>query len=309
MKSLKVVFMGTPEFALPGLQSIYKNFNLIGCFTQPSRPAGRGQKISHSSVKNFCIKNNVPVFTPKNFKEEKEINHLKNMNCDVLVVAAYGIILPEEILSIPKFGALNIHASLLPRWRGAAPIQRAILSGDKETGITIMQMNEKLDAGAIVLQKEIEIKEKNTSQEIHDELAKIGGKLINDVLKILQKEEKIKTTPQDEANATYAKKISTDEAKINWDKNGKDILTQIKAFNPIPGAWFTINNERIKIFDADISSSNTKKPGLVLNKNFSISCGNGDVINPKILQRSGKSQMDINTFIRGFHFKVSQKIK
>ena len=280
MKSLKVVFMGTPEFALPGLQSIYKNFNLIGCFTQPSRPSGRGQKISHSPVKNFCIKNNIPIFTPENFKEEKEINHLKKMNCDILVVAAYGIILPEEILSIPKFGALNIHASLLPRWRGAAPIQRAILSGDKETGITIMQMNKKLDAGAIVLQKEIEIKEK-----------------------------KIKTTPQDETSATYAKKISTDEAKINWNKNGKDILRQIKAFNPIPGAWFTANNERIKIFDADISSSNNKPVGLILDKNFSISCGNGDIINPKILQRSGKSRMDINTFIRGFRFQVNQKIE
>ena len=309
MKSLKVVFMGTPEFALPGLQSIYKNFNLIGCFTQPSRPAGRGQKISHSPVKNFCIKNNIPIFTPENFKEEKEINHLKKMNCDILVVAAYGIILPEEILSIPKFGALNIHASLLPRWRGAAPIQRAVLSGDKETGITIMQMNEKLDAGEIVLQKEIEIKEKNTSQEIHDELAKIGGKLINDALKILQKEEKIKTTPQDEASATYAKKISTDEAKINWNKNGNEILRQIKAFNPIPGAWFTVNNERIKIFDADISSSNNKPAGLILDKNFSISCGNRDIINPKILQRSGKSQMNINTFIRGFRFQVNQKIE
>ena len=309
MKSLKVVFMGTPEFALPGLQSIYKNFNLIGCFTQPSRPSGRGQKISHSPVKNFCIKNNIPIFTPENFKEEKEINHLKKMNCDILVVSAYGIILPKKILSIPRFGALNIHASLLPRWRGAAPIQRAILSGDKKTGITIMQMNEKLDAGAIVLQKEINIKEKNTSQEIHDQLAQLGGKLINDILKILQKEEKIKSIPQDETNTTYAKKISTEEAKINWNKSGKEILRQVKAFNPIPGAWFTVNKERIKIFDADISSSNNKSAGLILDKNFSISCGNGDVLNPKILQRSGKSQMDINTFIRGFHFEVNQKIE
>ena len=309
MKSLKVVFMGTPEFALPGLQSIHKNCNLISCYTQPSRPAGRGQEISHSPVKNFCIKNNIPVFTPENFKEEKEINHLKEMNCDILVVSAYGIILPKKILSIPRFGALNIHASLLPRWRGAAPIQRAILSGDKKTGITIMQMNEKLDAGAIVLQKEINIKEKNTSQEIHDQLAQLGGKLINDVLKILQKEEKIKSIPQDETNTTYAKKISTDEAKINWNKNGKDILRQIKAFNPIPGAWFTANNERIKIFDADISTSNNKPVGLILDKNFSISCGNGDIINPKILQRSGKSRMDINTFIRGFRFQVNQKIE
>ena len=168
---------------------------------------------------------------------------------------------------------------------------------------------EKLDAGAIVLQKEINIKEKNTSQEIHDQLAQLGGKLINDVLKILQKEEKIKSIPQDETNTTYAKKISTEEAKINWNKSGKEILRQVKAFNPIPGAWFTVNKERIKIFDADISSSSTKSAGLILDKNFSISCGNGDVLNPKILQRSGKSQMDINTFIRGFHFEVNQKIE
>ena len=217
---------------------------------------------SSDLVKNFCIKNNITLFTQENFKEEKEINHLKKMNCDILVVSAYGIILPKKILSIPRFGALNIHASLLPRWRGAAPIQRAILSGDKKTGITIMQMNEKLDAGAIVLQKEINIKEKNTSQEIHDQLAQLGGKLINDVLKILQKEEKIKSTPQDETNTTYAKKISTEEGKINWNKSGKEILRQVKAFNPIPGAWFTVNKERIKIFDADISSSNNKSAGL-----------------------------------------------
>ena len=154
---LKVAFMGTPEFALPGLETIYKNFNLVGCFTQPSRPSGRGQKISHSPVKNFCVKNNIPVFTPENFKRESEINQLKEINCDVLIVAAYGIILPKDILIIPKFGALNIHASLLPRWRGAAPIQRAILAGDKKTGITIMQMNENLDAGEIIIQNEIVI--------------------------------------------------------------------------------------------------------------------------------------------------------
>ena len=176
---LKVVFMGTPEFALPSLQFIYKNFNLIGCFTQPSRPAGRGKKISHSPVKNFCTKNNIPNLTPENFKEEKVIDHFKKMGCDILVVAAYGIILPKTILSVPKFGALNVHASLLPRWRGAAPIQRAILAGDQETGISIMQMNEKLDAGSIIIQEKIVIKENNTSQEIHDKLANIGGKLMS----------------------------------------------------------------------------------------------------------------------------------
>jgi len=304
MKSLKVVFMGTPDFALPGLQSIYKNFNLIGCFTQPSRPAGRGQKISHSPVKNFCIKNKVPVFTPKNFKEDVGINHLKKMNCDVLVVAAYGIILPKEVITIPEFGAINIHASLLPIWRGAAPIQRAILAGDKKTGITIMQMNEKLDAGNIILQKEIKIKEKNTAQEIHDQLAQIGGELINNVLKQLEKKEQIKSTPQNETMATYAKKIIADETKINWDKSGKEILRQIKAL----GGWFLLNKERIKIFDAEISSTKTEAPGFIVDKNFSISCGKGEVISPKVLQKSGGVKMKIETFLRGFSFEINQKV-
>ena len=296
--------MGTPEFALPGLETIYKNFNLIGCFTQPSRPSGRGQKISHSPVKNFCIKNKIPIFTPENFKRENEINQLKKINCDVLVVAAYGIILPKDILIIPKFGALNIHASLLPRWRGAAPIQRAILAGDKKTGITIMQMNEKLDAGGIILQKEIEIKEKNTAQEIHDKLVQVGGKLINNVLKQLEKDGQIKSTPQDETKATYAKKITADEAKINWDRSGKEILRQIKAL----GGWFLLKNERIKIFDAEISSTKTESPGLIIDKNFSISCGKSGAINPKVLQKSGGNKMNIETFLRGFKFEINQKV-
>ena len=302
---LKVVFMGTPEVALPGLQFIYKNFDLVGCYTQPSKPSGRGQKISHSPVKNFCIKNNIPVFTPENFKDESEIDRLKKINCDVLVVAAFGIILPKDVLTIPKFGALNIHASLLPAWRGAAPIQRAILAGDKKTGITIMQMNENLDAGEIILQKEIEIKENNNAQEIHDKLANIGGKLINDILKKIEKEEEIKSTSQDETKVTYAQKIKTEETKINWNKSGKEILRQIKAF----GGWLIINKQRIKIFDANISSTKNKSPGLIVDKNFSISCGNGDIIKPTILQKSGATKMDIHTFLRGFHFEINQKVE
>ena len=301
---LKVVFMGTPEFALSGLKTIYKNFNLIGCYTQPSRPSGRGQKISHSPVKNFCIQNNIPVFTPENFKEGSEIDRLKKINCDVLVVAAYGIILSKDILKIPRFGALNIHASLLPRYRGAAPIQRAILAGEKKTGITIMQMNEKLDAGGIILQKEIEIKEKNTAQEIHDQLAKIGGELINNLLKQLEKKEQIKSIPQNESMATYAKKITPEETKINWEKSGKEILRQINAI----GGWFLLNKERVKIFDAEISSKKTETPGFIVDKNFSISCGKDEVISPKVLQKSGGVKMKIETFLRGFSFEINQKV-
>ena len=304
MKSLKVVFMGTPEFALPAIDAIEKNFNLIACYTQPSRPAGRGQKVSHSYIKKFCIKKNIKVFTPENFKKKEEIENLKEINCDILVVAAYGIILPKKILSIPKYGAINIHASLLPRWRGAAPIQYAILKGDKKTGITIMQMNEKLDAGDILLQKEITIENKNV-KNIHDELAKIGAELIIKILKKIENNENIKSIIQNESKVTYAKKISSNESKIIWKNTGKEILRQIKAL----GAWFITDKQRIKIFEAEISSSNEKTPGLIIDKNFSITCGNGDLIQPKILQKSGGKKMDINEFLKGFKFNINQKVE
>tara|TARA_Y100000590_G_scaffold134013_1_gene153302 strand:+ start:543 stop:1457 length:915 start_codon:yes stop_codon:yes gene_type:complete len=301
---LKVAFMGTPEFALPGLESVYKNFDLVHCYTQPSRPSGRGQKISHTPVKNFCIEKNINVSTPENFKKTEELEKLNEINCDVIVVAAYGIILPREVLNIPKYGAINIHASLLPFWRGAAPIQRAILAGDKKTGITIMQMEEKLDSGNIILQKEIEINKENIAQEIHDKLALMGGDLINNVLKELERNKKIKSVPQNEEKATYAKKISPEETKIDWNKSGIEILRQIKAI----GGWFILGNERIKIFDAKISNIENKTSGIIVDKSFSISCGNNCVINPTILQKSGGAKMDINKFLRGFNFKINQKV-
>jgi len=167
-----------------------------------------------------------------------------------------------------------------------------------------MQMNEKLDAGNIILQKKIEIKEKNTSQEIHDQLSQIGGELINNVLKQLEKKEQIKSIPQNETMATYAKKITTDETKINWEKSGKEILRQIKAI----GGWFLLNKERVKIFDAEISSKKTETPGFIVDKNFSISCGKDEVISPKVLQKSGGVKMKIETFLRGFSFEINQKV-
>lgn len=309
MKNTRIVFMGTPDFAVPGLDTIYKNFGISGCFTQPSRPSGRGQKIIDSSIKKYCLKNNILLYEPENFKSRKNVNLLKNLNPDVLVVAAYGIILPENILEIPKLEALNIHASLLPRWRGAAPIQHAILSGDQVTGITIMKMTDQLDAGDIVLQKEIKIKDNDTSQNVHDNLAKLGGELISQVLTNIQKGKKISSNIQDESKATYASKITTQDAKINWSKNGKKILQKIRAFNPWPGAWFQINDERIQIYDAVVSSSNKKNtPGTIMDNKFTISCGENELLHPKVLQRSGKNKMDISSFLRGFNFSINTKI-
>ena len=310
MKNLRIVFMGTPDFAVPGLDTIYKNFGILGCFTQPPRPSGRGQKIIDSPIKKYCLKKNIPLYEPENFKSQKNIDLIKNLNPDILVVAAYGIIFPRKILNIPKLEALNIHASLLPRWRGASPIQHAILSGDKVTGITIMKMIEQLDAGNIVLQEKIKIKDSDTSKDIHDNLSTLGGKLIFQVLSTIQKEGTISSNIQDKSKVTYASKITTQDAKINWSKNGKKILQQIRAFNPWPGAWFQINDQRIQIYDAGISSSNKKNtPGIIIDDKFSISCGENELLHPKVLQRSGKNKIDISSFLRGFNFSINTKIE
>lgn len=310
MKNIRIVFMGTPDFAVPGLDAVHKNFGITACFTQPSRPSGRGKKMADSPVKKFCKKKNIPVHTPINFKNESSINLLKDLKPDVLLVAAFGIILPKKVLEIPNLEALNIHASLLPRWRGAAPIQHSILAGDSVTGITIMRMTEKLDAGDIVLQKNLVIKENDNAQTLHDNLAALGGKLILEVLKNLQKNSRLLYHPQDETKVTYASKISTSNAKINWSKSGKEILRQIRAFNPWPGAWFEIGEQRIQIYEATVTKTNKKiVSGRIIDKNFSISCGNNELLHPKVLQRSGKSKMNVSSFIRGFNFSINGKIK
>ena len=310
MKNLRIVFMGTPDFAVPGLDAIYKKFGVVGCFTQPSRPSGRGQKIIDSPIKKYCLKNSITLHEPENFKSEENINLLKNLNPDILVVAAYGIILPKKILDIPKLESLNIHASLLPRHRGAAPIHHAILAGDKITGITIMKMTEQLDAGDIVLQKEIKINDNSTLQNLHDNLANLGEELISNVLESIQKGKKIPSHKQDKSKVTYASKITTNDARIDWSKEGKHILQQIRAFNPWPGAWFQINKERIQIYDADITFSNKENsPGIIIDDKFTITCGKKELLHPKLLQRSGRKKLDISSFLRGFNFTINTKIE
>ena len=299
MKSLKVVFMGTPEFSLPGLQSIYKNFNLIGCFTQPSRPAGRGQKISHSPVKNFCTKNNVPVFTPNNFKEDVEINHFKKMNCDVLVVAAYGIILPEEILSIPKFGALNIHASLLPRWRGAAPIQRAILAGDKKTGITIMQMDAGMDTGPLLAQQEISIRSDHTTGTLTTSLEILGANLIQRTLPGYIAGT-IHPILQNPTLVTYAPMMRKAFGHLSFDKTAAELERKIRAMTPWPGAFVILGEKRIKILQAQaISGSGQPGKTMLLNKNIVVGTGDG-LLKLQQIQAPGKRPMQTTDYVRGF---------
>lgn len=259
---LKIVFAGTPAFALPGLKALFHSLHeIIAVYTQPDRPAGRGKKINISPVKAFAIEHRIPVFQPRNFKTHQAIEQLKRLQPDVMIVAAYGLILPKAVLEIPRLGCINIHASLLPRWRGAAPIQYAILSGDDKSGITLMQMNEGLDTGNILSIAKVAILKTETFGSLHDRLAKIGAKALMDLLFNIEKHS-LTPKPQDNRLATYAPKIQKSDAKIDWEKPAAIIDRQIRAFNPHPIAYSIFKGQPLRLYEAEIiQQSFEQQPG------------------------------------------------
>ncbi len=298
----KIVFMGTPSFAVPILKSIFqKGFNIPLVYTQPPSKSNRGYKMNKSPVHKFCVENNLSVRTPKNFKkfdEEKKI--LEKLEADIAIVAAYGQILPKNILNVCKKGFINIHASLLPKLRGAAPIQRSIINLDTETGISIMQINEKLDQGKVCSQYKININKNDNADDLSLRLSNLASeKIVEDIEDIL--ENKKRFLEQDHSKATYANKISKDEGKINWKDKAENIIGKINGLYPIPGAWFDFEGERYKILKANISNNNSN-PGTVLNDSIEISCGINSI---KILeiQREGKKVQNIKDFILGTKIK------
>ncbi len=263
---MKIVFAGTPAFSVAALDALHAaGHEIAGVFTQPDRPAGRGQKLTASPVAARAAALELPVFKPESFRKQPEaIEHLRALAPELMVVVAYGLILPQAVLDIPARGALNIHASLLPRWRGAAPIQRAILAGDTETGTTIMQMDAGLDTGAMLLRESLPIGQK-TAGELHDALAMQGARLIVEALAKLQAGT-LAATPQPAEGSSYAAKLSKDEARIDWSRAAEEIARRIRAYNPAPVAWSELAGERIKFFRAQaVPGSGT--PGTVL------SCG------------------------------------
>lgn len=294
--SRRIAFMGTPPFAAQALQALHNAGHDIACvYSQPPRPAGRGKAPRKTAVHELAEELGIEVRTPTSLKSAEEQQAFRDLNLDVAVVAAYGLILPQAILDAPAYGCLNIHASLLPRWRGAAPIERALLAGDEKTGICIMQMEAGLDTGPVLLKGETSITPEDTGQSLHDRLAEMGAKLIVDALTSL---DRLVPDFQDDSLATYASKIDKSEARLDFSKSAEELDRVIRAFNPRPGAFFELNGERIKLLEAEILDVNGPA-GTALDERFTIACGKG-ALKPVLLQRAGKKAMCLDDILRGF---------
>ncbi len=294
---LRLAFMGTPDFAVPALRALVAaGHDVAAVYCQPPRPAGRGQKERPSAVQAAAEELGLPVRTPVGLRKPEAQADFAALGLDIAVVAAYGLILPKPILDAPKHGCLNIHASLLPRWRGAAPIQRAILAGDAETGITIMQMDEGLDTGAMLLQEAVPITGATTAETLHDALADCGGRLIVEALRHVEAGT-LTPHPQPADGVTYAKKIEPADARIDWTAGAAAVDRTVRAFAPRPGAWFEMDGVRIKLLAAEVVSG-SGEPGGVLDDRLTIACGDG-AIRAIRLQREGKRAMDADAFLRG----------
>ena len=303
--SFKIVFMGTPSFSVPILKAINNsNHKIIEVYTQPPNKKSRGLKVQNSAVHDYADKLNIPVRCPVKLDEENEINHLKRLKPDLVVVVAYGKILPKKLLNIENLSFLNVHASLLPRWRGAAPIQRAIMMGDKDTGISIMKIVPKLDAGPILIQSKLMISNNVNYKEMSEKMSDLGAKLIINALELI-KNKKANFTPQDETKVTYAKKIEKTESKINWNESAEKILDKIRAFYPNPGTWFFLNGKRIKITKAIIVEK-TDKAGAIIDPNKMIIACKKNAVQILELKKEGKKSMQVNEFLKGNKIKVGQ---
>ncbi len=292
---MRLAFMGTPDFAVPSLLALAEaGHEIVAVYSQPPRPAGRGHKERPSPVQAAAEQRGWPVRTPRTLKSEEEQAAFRALGLDVAVVAAYGLILPKAILEAPLCGCLNVHASLLPRWRGAAPIQRAILAGDTRSGITIMLMDEGLDTGAMLLQESLPITAETTGESLHDELAALGARLI---VKALQGGHGT-ARPQPEEGVTYADKLRREEARLDWQRDAQALERQVRAFFPWPGAYFEVGGERIKVLAAEVTED-SGPPGQVLDDSLTIACAEG-ALRPLRVQRAGKAPMETAALLRGF---------
>ena len=300
--------MGTPLFAVPILKSLYQNgYQIDAIYTQPPKKSKRGQKINKSPIQNIAESLNIDLRTPENLKNNmEEIQFIKDINADIAIVVAYGKIIPKEYLDLTKKGFINIHGSILPKWRGAAPIQRSIMNLDNETGISIMKIVEKLDAGPICNFYKIPIKDNDNFQTISEKLASIAAeKILDNVDDIL--EDKIKFKEQNHIEATYASKIDKAESQIDWKENAENIIGKINGLYPTPGAFFNYKGERYKILRAEVASG-SGKPGDVLDDYLEISCGNKKTVKILEIQREGKKPQNINEFMLGSQIKKGSNL-
>ena len=315
-KPLRCVFAGTPEFAAQALEALYgiNDVAVVGVYTQPDRRAGRGKKIQQSPVKELALSHNSPVFQPLNFKQQEDVKQLEALQADLMIVAAYGILLPQAVLSTPRLGCINIHASLLPRWRGAAPIHRAIEAGDTQTGITIMQMDVGLDTGAMLLKKTLDIETNDTGSSLHDKLATLGASAMQEALADLPNLQQ-SAQPQENSLACYAHKLNKEDAVIDWQDSAQQIQQKIRAFNSWPVASTTINDKVLRVWQAQLApacssdthvnsaaSANTAAAaGQILSANkqgISVQTGEGVLVLTS-LQMPGKKALPVKDILNG----------
>lgn len=300
-KRLKIVFAGTPEFAALHLKALIgSEHDVIAVYSQPDRPAGRGKKLQASAVKTLAVEHSIPVFQPQSLKTTEALLDLAKLEADIMIVVAYGLILPLSILNTPQLGCLNVHGSLLPKWRGAAPIQRSLWAGDSETGVTIMQMDQGLDTGAMLFKQSLTISEQDTSASLYQKLAEVGPPAL---LETLSKLADLKPQIQDESLASYAKKLSKEEARIDWALPAEQLERNIRAFNPWPVAFFTLNDSNIKVYSSNVVVNECADipVGQIIKsdkKGILVSTGNGCLLLTK-LQLPGKKPMLVTDVLNG----------
>ena len=294
---LNIIFMGTPEFSIPTLEELIKsNFNIVAVYTQPPKKSKRGQRINISEVEEFSKKKKLNIRNPISLNNDEELKIFKKLRPDIVVVVAYGQIIPKKFLEISKFGFINIHASLLPKWRGAAPIQRAIMNGDKKIGVSIMRIEEKLDSGPVLSSEEIKLNHNLTYGEIEPKLSILGASLLIKTLQNL-KNDKVEFKNQLHAEATYAKKISKNETRINWNLDAEIVMAHIHGLSPVPGAWFEYKGGRYKVLKVNKYSS-SGKVGTVMDENLTIACKTNSVQILE-LQKEGKNKQTTREFLLG----------
>ena len=302
--------MGTPEFAVPSLKKLKEaGYEIPLVITQPDKPAGRGKKLTPTPVKVVAQELGIRVYQPKRIKGNQELlKLLKEISPELIVVAAYGKILPEWLLEIPKYGAINVHASLLPKYRGASPIQAALLNGEKESGVTIMKVSPELDAGDIISQERVKVEEEDTAKSLHDKLAQLGGELLVKTIP-LYVEGKLKPIPQENSKATYCRQIKKEDARIKWEEPAEKIFNAVRAFNPWPGAFTFFKGKRIKVLKVK-KAEGEGEPGEVISTKGGLKVATGEgALLVETLKPEGRKEMSGEEFVRGYRLKIGDKFE
>jgi len=303
---MRLIFMGTPDFSVPTLVELAgRGHEIVAVYTRAPRPAGRGLELQHTSVEREANRLALPIHTPKTLKDTDAQQTFRAHNADAAIVVAYGLLLPKPVLEAPRLGCFNVHASLLPRWRGAAPINRAILAGDSESGVTIMKMDEGLDTGAIAMAERMAIASDMTAGELHNALSRLGADLMLRVLAAAERGS-LQLAPQPQAGVTYAEKVSNTETRIDWKKPWKEVHDRIRGLSPFPGAWFEIGDLRVKTLRST-KGEGIGEPGTVLDDRLTIACADGSV-RLLHLQRAGKQPMSAEEFLRGTQVKAGMRV-